>query len=403
MRYVDSIKAGIQETGVEVASMVDNMARFGVAADELAEIPEGFFEGIDLKRLNCAYLPPEFGGQQIAQSGVTRCVLGEMLGHADPSLTIALPGPGLALSPLLSLGTAEQQHEFFGRFDSPEPVWGAFAITEPGGGSDATNLETRAWKESAGYRLVGEKCLIGNGGRASFIVVYAVTDPDRGLFGIQPFVVDRNTPGLIIDDSSPMLGLRAVRVAHLRFDDCLVSEDRLLGPASGRSSARAFLSAQRNWEYWRPVLSGLMLGGLERLLDDLERLAAEVTNSRFRQTTASLVDRVRPQTVSVRLLAHHAAALFDAGEDSSVTSSMAKAAAAKLARSTIAEAFAAVITAKLESTDISRDIERWTRDFQAFELLEGTTEVHQLMITRGWSALSRRRKAGGARHAASAG
>lgn len=399
MRYVDDVRATLHAVSNELAPLMERMRRSGTAADEIGDIPEGFFDGIDVRQLNCAHLPPEFGGQAMLQDSVTRCVLSEVLGYADPALAVALPGPSLALSPLLELGNDEQRREVFGRFDDPRPVWGAFAITEPGGGSDATHLATRAWREGAGYRLVGEKCFIGNGGRASFWVVFATTDPGRGQFGIQPFLVDPHTPGLLIDDTWPMLGLRAVRVSHLRLDDCWIPEERLLGQLDGRVSARAFLSAQRSWEYMRPALSSLIVGALERLLDDLGRLAAEEGDSRFRQTTAALVERVRPQTGSARLLAHHAAALFDAGEVSSVTSSMAKTAAAKLARVTVDEALIALGATPLGEHGIARDVARWARDFQGFELLEGTNEVHQLMIARGWSARARRRRQSVARRA----
>lgn len=366
------------------------MTRLGPAADSLAEIPEGLFDGIDVRKLNYAYLPPEMGGLPVLQDSVARCVLTEMLGYADASLAVALPGPSLALPPILGLATVEQRREFLGRFDSAQPVWGAFAMTEPGGGSAATHLATTAKRDGTGFVLDGEKCLIGNGGRASFCVVFATTDPDRGQFGIQPFVVDRDSPGLTIDDSAPMLGLRAVRVANLRFDGCWVSKERLLGGAAGRASAGAFLSAQRTWEYMRPGLSGLILGALERLLDEMEKLAEAEGDLRFREATTSLVCRVRSQAASARLLAHRAAALFDSGEDSAVMSSMAKVMAANLARATAREAMAGVTTAGLGLHRVGRDIERWARDFQAFELMEGTTEVHQMMVTRGWSVRSRR-------------
>ena len=100
---------------------------------------------------------------------------------------------------------------------------------------------------------LGSKCFIGNAGRASFVIVFATTDPTRGQFGIQPLIVDRDTPGMTIDDAWPMLGLRALRVSHLRFEDCWVPEDRLLGRPDGRLGARAFISAQRSWEYMRPA------------------------------------------------------------------------------------------------------------------------------------------------------
>jgi acyl-CoA dehydrogenase len=391
VRYLDRSRATVA-AAADLAALAERMRRLAPAADAAGAIPDGLFDGIDVRWLNRAYLPLELGGDPAFADGVTRCLATETLGYADASLTVALPGPSLSLSPLLELGTEEQRRDLLGRFDSPDPVWGAFAITEPSGGSDATHLATTASREDGGYRLAGEKCFIGNAGRASFVVVFASVDPSRGRLGIQPLVVDRDAPGLTVDDTAPMLGLRALRVARLRFEDCWVPEERLLGAASGRTSARAFLSAQRSWDYMRPALSSLMLGAVERLLDDLRELGDDAGDAVVRRSAAALADRVRPRLASARLLAHHAAATFDAGDDASVLSSMAKTAAAGLARATVAEAVAAVGVAGLGAHRIARDVERWARDFQAFELLEGTTEVHQLMIARGWSAQSRRRR-----------
>lgn len=226
--YVDSIRETIGCATPDLLTLMQRMRRLGAPADEQREIPDGLFDGLDMRRLNRAYLPVEFGGEETLQDGVSRRVLSEMLGYADPALAIALPGASLAHSPLLELGSTRQRDEFCQRFDSDQPIWGAFAMTEPSGGSDATHLATTTVRDSDGSRLSGEKRFIANGGRASFIVVFATTDPTRGQFAIQPFLVDRDTAGLAIDDSWPMLGLRAVRVAQLRFEDCWVPEQRLL-------------------------------------------------------------------------------------------------------------------------------------------------------------------------------
>jgi acyl-CoA dehydrogenase len=391
MTYVESLRREIHsEAGPSLARLIDNMSCSGPEADEIADLPEGLFAGVDVRALNCFYLPSELGGQAAMRGSVARCVLGEMLGYADAALTIALPGPGLILAPLLDLGSEDQRRRYLGLFDRAEPTWGAFAITEPTGGSDATHLSTTATPCDRGFRLDGEKCFIGNGGRASFYVVYASTDPERGQFGIRPFLVDAGTPGLYVEDDLPMLGLRAVRVAQLRFEDCRVPAEALLGPVDGPQGAGAFLSAQRSWEYMRPGLSAVMVGSIHRMLDELERV--EGAPASLGRAIADLAVRVRPQAESVRLLSHHAAALFDAGSDSAAISSMAKAAAAGLARETAAEALLTMSQWGFGESKTGRRVGRWARDVQAFELLEGTTEVHQLMVTHAWGVRSRRRQ-----------
>lgn len=390
MSYIEEIKHEIRVTGGIVDRLIERMISLGPAADRAADIPSGLFEGLDVRKLNSAALPPELGGLPVLQAGVARCLLMEMLGYADPALAVALPGPSLALPPILGMASPSQRREILGRFDSAEPVWGAFAITEPTGGSAAANLQASASAKDGGFVLEGEKCLIGNGGRASFFVVFASTDPARGQFGIQPFVVDRNCPGLTVDDSAPMLGLRAVRVATLRFDGCWIPESRLLVGPDERRHAGAFLAAQRTWDFMRPGLSGMIVGGLERALDEIQELACDQAGHSISAAASSLVTRIRPQVGSVRLLAHRAAALFDMKEDSTVMGSMAKVTASNLACEMIREALLIVGSAGLGTHDVGRNLERWMRDFQAFELMEGTTEVHQLRITKGWAVRSRR-------------
>lgn len=388
MMHVADIETGLRETATELTGVLDNMTRLGRVADEISDIPEQLFDGLDIERLNCAYLPPEFGGDPTLGASVTRCVLAEMLGGADPALGLSMPGPSLALPTVSALGSTEQRRDFFERFASSEPIWGAFAITEPGGGSDAMNIATVAVPQGDGYVLSGEKCFVGSAGRASFVLVFATVDPSLGRFGIRPFIVDRGTEGLTIDDHQPTLGLKAMRIANVRLDRCWVPEDRLVG-ASGATSAKTLLGAQRAWEFWRPALSALILGAVERLLSELNELAVDSAERQLKTDIALLAGRARQRAASVRLLVHHSAALYDAEKESAMISSMAKTSAANLARASVADALSALNRAQL-GADSRVDIERWARDFQMFEMMEGTTEVHQLMITRTWAAQMQR-------------
>ena len=390
MTYVEDIRQEIRAAGDVTERLLANMTALGRQADRQADIPAGLFAGLEVRKLNHAVLPLELGGLAALQSGVARCVLMEALGYADAALAVALPGPGLTLPPILSLASPAQREDLLGRFDRDEPVWGSFAITEPAGGSDAGRPATTARREGSDYVLDGEKCFIGNGARASFAIVFATADPERGQFGILPFVVPQGAPGFVVDDDEPMLGLRAVRVARLRFEECRVPAEQVLGGDGNRRGAGAFLAAQRSWEYMRPGLSALILGALGRLLDGLAAIAVGRDDAELRAFAAGLERRMRPRLASARLLSHHAAALFDAGEESALVSSMAKAMSADLARTAAAEALAAVAGSAAGLAEDAHDIERWARDAQAFELMEGTTEVHQLMIAKAWNVRSKR-------------
>ena len=348
MSSVEDLKNEIRSADGMVDHLIENSTRQGPAADRLADIPPQVFDGLDIKKLNYAYLPPDMGGLPMLPSGVARRALMEMLGFADAALAVALPGPGLALPPILGLANSYQRAELLSRFNDSRPVWGAFAMTEPAGGSDAANIEMTARREGEGFILDGEKCLIGNGGRA---VSSSSTQPLTQRAVDLGFSHSSSTAAALLGSKTaavPMLGLRAVRVARLRFADCWIPADRLLGDPDAPHKAGAFMSAQRTWEYMRPGLSAVIIGSLERLLSELEKLAEGNGSSTLRSGAASLISRVRPQAGSARLLAHHAAALFDRNEDSAVISSMAKVTAANLAMATAREAMLLVASAGLQ-------------------------------------------------------
>lgn len=157
-------------------------------------------------------------------------IASEELAWGDPALTISFPGPGLGAPPLEMLGTSEQKKRFFGIFkDKKEPRWAAYALTEPGAGSDAAAISTTAVKDGDHYILNGRKCFITNGARASWIVVFATVDPKLGIDGHRVFVVEKGTPGFYPGRIEEKMGLRASETVELIFEECRVAIENLLG------------------------------------------------------------------------------------------------------------------------------------------------------------------------------
>lgn len=372
------------------AQMMDELAHhvhsFVGAADVLGDIPAAFWTGAPVERMNRMNLPVEYGGLPLTATALRRAVTFERIGRICPALPMSMPGPGLSMPPVLSLGTPEQRAAYFDRFNGQaRPVWGAFAITEPQGGSDAANMRTRAVADGDGYILDGDKCFITSGARADAVVVFATLDPARGRFGVRAFLVDRGTPGFAVERSEDMLGLRASQLSTLAFRDCRVPAARMLGHTGRRGPLiDAFTGAQRAWDYMRPALAAGINGTCAGILAYARTCIADGRAGLARagaQAAHGALDPLQARVHAAQLLALRAAWKFDRGERASLDASLAKASAATLAMD-VAHRLAALLP--LQAASHGNPVEKFLRDAKAFDILEGTGDMQRLMIARGF-------------------
>lgn len=365
--------------------LLEAMRRWSARADEIADIPAGMWADLPVELVNRLTVPAEYDGLQLTGTAVRRAVVFELLGRADPGLALALPGPGLAMPAVVVAGTPEQRKQFFGRFlDRNRPVWAAFAITEPQGGSAATTLRTIARPDAQGYRLYGEKCFITNGARAETVITFATTDPERGPFAIRGFMVDAGTPGFRVGGCEDMMGLRASQLATLSWTDVAVPADGLLGDPRGVRSS-GFAAAQGAWELMRPALSAVIVGACTGALEHARR-AVEDDGARGGRAAASARERLDVEAARIRaarLLALRAAWRYDEGRRGPLDGSLAKAyAAAAAAR--LAGALTELLPER--AALLGDPLGRFCRDSYAFDILEGTGDMHRLMIARRFAA-----------------
>ncbi|WP_228981407.1 acyl-CoA dehydrogenase family protein [Paraburkholderia gardini] len=380
---IESIRAGLADCGLQLDRLATNMRAWSRDADTTGNIPGPPWRPADVRALNMNLVPVAHGGCPAVQSLVARATLMEYLGHADASLALALPGPGLAMPPVVALACAEQQAQFFRRFQCDSPQWGAFAITEPECGSDATVMRTTARKTAHGWVLNGTKCFITNGARANCVVTFATVNRQLGRYGIRAFLVDGNTQGLSVIRVERMSGLRATQLAVLSCADCEVPDGALLMRGDEKPLDDAFSGAQRSWDYFRPLLSAVMVGTCRRIRDDLAAwfdAGGKPANDRQRVTSvaASLLDIDR-QIASAWLLCHCTAWKADHGIATSMESSMTKAFASRVA-ATVTRA--ALELAGIDGITAYPSLEQGYRDAKAFDIMEGTGDLQRLMIAR---------------------
>ena len=198
-----------------LATRTDETSQF--VYDQLATLSEAGMMG--------ANLPEEYGGGGVSAPALLRAVA--IVAGACGSTASALTAHYLATDSILIGGTEAQKQAWLPRAAAGEAL-GAFARTEPTAGSDPADMKTRARRTQGGWRLTGTKCFISNGGVADFIVVYAVTDPEKAHRGISAFILPKGTPGLQAGQAEKTMGLKGGHVFTLNLD-CELPENALLG------------------------------------------------------------------------------------------------------------------------------------------------------------------------------
>ncbi|MFO0678990.1 MAG: acyl-CoA dehydrogenase family protein [Polyangiaceae bacterium] len=331
-------------------------------------------------------------GQSVAerkksQANLTTLILAEEMAWGDAALVLCMPGPGLGGPPVRASGTPAQKEKFLGMFDSGSGAvrWGAYALTEPGAGSDVAAIRTSCRKDGDHWVLNGRKCYITNGARASWNVVFATVDPSLGRAGHRAFVVEKGTPGFSVGKIEDKMGLRASETAELVFDDCRVPAENLLGGEEKYVTKEGFMTAMKTFDNTRPLVAALALGigraAYEYARDFVKEnyvLARPIP--RYASIAARLAD-VATRLDAARLLTWRAAWLADEGAPNAKEASMCKAMAGQ-----------AAIHACIEAIDLCgaegslqkehQLLEKWFRDIKVFDIFEGTGQIQRVVIAK---------------------
>src|SRR3989441_6286730 len=201
---------------------------------------------------------PASGPRTGARRGV---VLAEEMSYWDRGMSVARPGLGLGGPPLHGMGTPEQKERFLSPFrDRERPHWAAFAMTEPGAGSDVAAIQTTAVRAGDAWVLNGAKTFISNSMRADWIVVWATVDRSAGRAGHRAFVVERGTAGLEDMRYEHKMGLIAYESSSFVLRECRVPGDNLLGGERHYAERAGFKGAMRSFNATRPAIAAMAIG-----------------------------------------------------------------------------------------------------------------------------------------------
>ncbi|TFJ93388.1 acyl-CoA dehydrogenase [Lentibacillus salicampi] len=280
-------------------------------------------------------------------------------------------------NPILYFGNEDQKNKYLPKLATGEYL-GAFALTEPGAGSDVANMTTRAVKDGDHYILKGSKMFITNGGYAGTYVTFARTSDETGSKGISAFIVEQGTPGLEIGKPEKKMGLHGSSTVQVNFDHCVVSKEQLLG-----EEGDGFKIAMANLNIGRIGIAAQALGIGEAALEHATAYAKE--RQQFGQPIAEnqgvafkLAD-MATEIEAAKLLVYQAAALVERGVESGKEASMAKMYAAKTARKAAIEAVQ--VYGGYGYTE-DYPVERLFRDAKVTEIYEGTNEIQHIVIAK---------------------
>lgn len=325
-----------------------------------------------------AEAPQEPSNRPVGNSRST-VMVSEELSYWDRGVAVAAPGPGLGEPAILSLGTPEQQERFLGPFRALDrPRWGAFAMTEPGAGSDVAAIQTRAVKRGDHWVLNGRKSFSGNSSRADWIVVWATVDPALGREGHRAFVVEKGTPGLGDFHIEKKMGLKAYESTSFALDDCRVPAENLLGGEAAYQSRTGFKGAMRTFNSTRPAVAAMAVGIGRAALDEALAFAREADllgDLRIRDR----LERIRRKLRMSRLLCLKAAWLADHQRPNMVEASMAKAVAPQVA---FEAASLGMEILGLVGGRGDHLIEKLFRDVKAMDIVEGTGQIQRIVMAR---------------------
>jgi alkylation response protein AidB-like acyl-CoA dehydrogenase len=356
---------------------VEELRPVALQYDESEAFPHELVRKAAALGLTCYDIPAEYGGGALS-SLRDCCRVIEEMAWGDSPISWVIGQGGFFAHPVLELGTDEQKERWLRPVCDLDPPVCSVAITEPGAGSDAAAIATRARRVAGGYVIDGHKKFIGNAPLADVCIVFATVAPGTRSRGITAFVVERDDPGFVIGDRLYKMGSRCFPAGELHFEQCFLGEDRRLG-----QEGDGFRGLMRVFDRARVQLAASSLGvgraALEHAVEHAkEREAFGVKIHEHQAVSFRLVD-AKLKLDQARLVTDQAAELADAGHPFSTEAAMAKLAASEAAWFATWAAAQTLAGAGYIRTSL---VQKWLRDAKLDEIWDGTSDIMRLIIAR---------------------
>ena len=353
--------------------------------DETEQFPVGTVEKMQKLGFMGIPVPQELGGQGCDILTYAMCVeeLSKVCGTTG---VIVSAHTSLCVDPILTYGTPEQKEKYVRPLATGEKL-GAFGLTEPGAGTDAQGVQTKAVLDGDEWVLNGSKCFITNGKYADVYIIIAVTDVVEDKKGrkkklFSAFIVEKGTPGFTFGTKEKKMGIRGSATYELIFQDCRIPKENLLG-----QQGKGFPIAMHTLDGGRIGIAAQALGIAEGALDRTiayvkERKQFGRSIGQFQNTQFVLAD-LATKIEAAKLLVYKAARKKDEYQSGAKVSYSVEAAMAKL--------YAAEVAMEVTTKCVQLhggygyikeyDVERMMRDAKITEIYEGTSEVQRMVIS----------------------
>ena len=341
---------------------------------EAGEFPRDILKKMAELGLMGITIPEKYGGSEMDFTSYIIAI--HELSKVSATIGVILSvHTSVGTNPILYFGNEEQKQKYLPKLATGEYL-GAFCLTEPSAGSDAKRLKSRADKRGDHYVVNGSKVFITNGGEADTYIVFATTDSTKGSRGVSAFIVEKDTPGLVIGKDEHKMGLHGSRTVQLTFEDMKVPAENLLG-----EEGEGFKIAMANLDVGRIGIAAQALGIAEAAFDYSTAYAKE--RVQFGEPIAQqqgigfkLADMATAVEGS-KLLVYRAANLRSNNVSCGKEASMAKLFASKTAVEVSTEAIQ--VYGGYGYTK-EYPVERLFRDAKVTEIYEGTSEIQRMVI-----------------------
>ena len=342
--------------------------------DQSHEYPWSIVKKAQELGLTVVNVPEDYGG--LGLSLLEEMLVGEELAYGCSGIALCITINSLAALPVLVAGNEEQKQEYLGRLVNGKLA--AYALTEPGAGSDVVNIKTAARRDGDEYIINGVKTFITGATVADWFTIFAYTDLDKRYNGMSAFIVDRDSPGLSVSKPFDKMGQRASDTAEVILDNVRVPVSNLLG-----KEGEGFMVAMKVFDRSRPGVAAGAVGVAHRALDEAIRYAKErQTMGRpiyQHQAIGHLIADMAINLEAARLLVWQAAVAIDEGRPNIREAAMAKAFAADLGMKITTDAVQVFGGYGYMS---EYPVEKLMRDIKIYQIYEGTSQIQRNIIVR---------------------